>query len=188
MHAHLITLNHQNMTSFKKAWYRLQETLLIIKYDVYVHTNIYDIHNLMNIHNDYTSVNLRFALHLNHLCHLVCLLHLECFVFFVKPCVGTPVSRYLWLTMNRITQAMCKQQPNTRATCERALTLQVLYHLVFPSAPVKFVWILNQESVDYVFKCRDCFSVVPYLENILISVWWLDLLFCVNITQFNRRK
>lgn len=50
----------------------------------------------MNIHNDYTSVNLRFALHLNHLCHLVCLLHLECFVFFVKPCVGTPVSRYLW--------------------------------------------------------------------------------------------
>lgn len=100
--------------------------------------------------------------------------------------------------MNRITQAMCEQQtntramceqqPNTRAMCERALTLQVLYHLVFPSAPVKFVWILNQESMDYVFKCRDCFSVVPYLENILISVWWLDLLFCVNITQFNRRK
>lgn len=139
MHAHLITLNHQNMTSFKKAWYRLQETLLIIKYDVYIHTNIYDIHNLMNIHNDYTSVNLRFALHLNHLCHLVFLLLLECFVFLVKPCVGTPVSRYLWLTMNRITQAMCKQQPNTRATCERALTLQVLYHLVFPSAPVIFV-------------------------------------------------
>lgn len=96
LHAHLSTLNHQNMTIFKKAWYRLQETLLIIKYEVYIHNNIYDIHNLMNIHNDYTSVNLRFALHLNHLCHLVFLLHLECFVFFVKPCVGTPVSRYLW--------------------------------------------------------------------------------------------
>lgn len=51
--------------------------------------------------------------------------------------------------MNRITQAMCEQQPNThamceqqpntRAMCERALTLQVLYHLVFPSAPVIFV-------------------------------------------------
>lgn len=41
------------MTIFKKAWYRLQETLLIIKYDVYIHNNIYDIHNLMNIHNDY---------------------------------------------------------------------------------------------------------------------------------------
>lgn len=53
LHAHLSTLNHQNMTIFKKAWYRLQETLLIIKYDVYIHNNIYDIHNLMNIHNDY---------------------------------------------------------------------------------------------------------------------------------------
>lgn len=49
----LITLNHQNMTSFKKAWYRLQETLLIIKYEVYIHNSIYDNHNLMNIHNDY---------------------------------------------------------------------------------------------------------------------------------------
>lgn len=101
---------------------------------------------------------------------------------------GRPWTASLKQCVNsRQIHVQCVSSSQIHVQCVNVLWLY-RYRLGFPSAPVKFVWILNQESVDYVFKCRDCFSVVPYLENILISVWWLDLLFCVNITQFNRRK